>query len=103
MKWKKMIRILMISMLVPALLGAGPAELTWESPVFVNGGEQNRPKGELEEDGKKYRLVSTRIREATKEGELTYASSNVSYALEGNEEPPETAMITVVDESRTGV
>lgn len=60
MQWRKVKRMLAISMLVPALLGAGPAESAWE---------------------------------------MTYASSSISYALEGNEEPPETATILIIDET----
>lgn len=89
----------MIGMLVPALLGAGPARITWESPVFVNGGERHRPTGELEQDGDRYRLISTRIREAKKGGVPTYASAGISYALEDGQEPPGTAVISVKDET----
>lgn len=76
-----------------ALLGAGPETITYESPVFTGGGENYRPKETLTRGEKNYRLVSTKIRQAKKEGELTYVSSSVPYTLEGREEPPETAVI----------
>lgn len=80
--------------------GAEPQadSLTWESPVFTGGGEEYRPKEEMEKEGKKFRLISTRIRSAKKEGNLTYASASIPLSLEGREEPPETAVISVTEE-----
>ena len=73
--------------------------ITYESPVFTGDGEAFRPKELLEQGGITYRLVSTNIRRAKKEGELTYLSSEFSCELEGNDAPPETAVITVWDET----
>ena len=58
------------------------------------GGRRERWDGAIT-----YRLVSTNIRRAKKEGELTYLSSEFSCELEGNDAPPETAVITVWDET----
>ncbi|MCI8453480.1 MAG: hypothetical protein HFE84_02515 [Lachnospiraceae bacterium] len=89
-----------LAFFLPALLGAGSLSgLTWESPVFTDGGEAYRPKEELVQEGKTYRLVSTRIRNATKPSEPTYASANVSFFLEGKEQPPDTARISITDET----
>jgi len=72
--------------------------ITYEGPVFTEENESVRPKETLEQGGRQYRLVSSRIRSAVKEGTLTYASASVSYDLEGKDEPPETAMITLKDD-----
>lgn len=85
--------------LKPIQAEAAQETVTYESPVFTGDGETFRPKEMLERDGKQYRLVSTRIKSAVKEGVLTYASASVPYALEGNQEPPETAWITIKDDS----
>ncbi|MCI8511387.1 MAG: hypothetical protein HFE83_05240 [Lachnospiraceae bacterium] len=90
----------LLALLLWALLGAGPPSgLTWESPVFTDGGEAHRPKEELVQEGKTYRLVSTRIRSATKQSEPTYASASVPFSLEGREQPPDTALISITDEA----
>jgi len=75
------------------------SELIYESPIFTDSGEQYRPKDEMERDGKKYELVSTRIKAARKEGVLTFASAVIPYSLETGEEPPQTAVITIRDET----
>ena len=72
-----------------------PETITYESPVFLGDGEEYKPKEWMEQGGKTYRLVSTNIRRAQKEGELTFLTSESSFELEGTEEPPESAVITV--------
>lgn len=102
MKNRKISRcFLLFGLLMPALLGAGPESngFTYESPIFTGTGELYRPVQELEQGGKRYRLVSERIRQATKAGTLTYVSTSVPYELEGREEPPETAVIPIKDEA----
>ena len=49
----------------------------------------------MEQGGKTYRLVSTNIRRAQKEGELTFLTSESSFELEGTEEPPELSLIHI--------
>lgn len=53
----------------------------------------------LEQNGRSYRLISTELKETTKEGALTYVAANIPYELEGAQEPPETTIITLKDES----
>lgn len=74
-----------------------PETITYESPVFLGDGEEYKPKEWMEQGGKTYRLVSTNIRRTKKEGELTFLSSESSFELEGIEEPPESAVITVTE------
>ncbi|MFR5733960.1 MAG: hypothetical protein ACLUD2_20690 [Clostridium sp.] len=78
---------------------AQPAEtLTLEGPVFTDAGQAPELEEILEQDGKQYRLVSGRIRQASQGGTMTYASVTVPYVLEGRQEPPETAWVTLTDE-----
>lgn len=78
---------------------AQPAEtLTLEGPVFTDAGQAPELEEILERDGKQYRLVSRRIRQASQGGTMTYASVTVPYVLEGRQEPPETAWVTLTDE-----
>lgn len=86
-------------MLSPIQAWAAQETVTYESPIFTDDGENLRPKEILEREGKQYRLVSTRIKSAIKEGTLTYASASIPYVLEGNQEPPETAWITLKDDT----
>lgn len=86
-------------MLSPMQAWAAQETVTYESPIFTGDGEGLRPEEILEREGKQYRLVSTRIKSAVKEGTLTYASASIPYVLEGNQEPPETAWITLKDET----
>ena len=53
--------------------------ITYESPVFLGDGEEYKPKEWMEQGGKTYRLVSTNIRRAQKEGELTFLTSESSF------------------------
>lgn len=99
MKSKRIGLLILIGAAIPVLLGAGPRQTTWIGPIFVNGGEESRPPGELEQAGKQYRLISTRIRGAERKGGQTYAAANIPYTLEGHEEPPETAVVTLTDET----
>lgn len=73
--------------------------VTYESPVFTDGGEPFFPKERLERGGKEYRLVSTKIEPAVKEGTKTYASAVVPYVLEGRQEPPEKAVVALIDDA----
>lgn len=72
--------------------------LTLEGPVFTDAGQAPELKEILGRDGKQYRLVSRRIRQASQGGTMTYASVTVPYVLEGRQEPPETAWVTLTDE-----
>lgn len=83
----------------PGLVWAAAETITYEGPVFTENEEDFRPKETLEQGGKQYRLISSRIKSAVREGTLTYASASIPYALEGNQEPPDTAMITLKDET----
>lgn len=73
--------------------------VVYESPVFTDGGETFLPKEHLERDGKEYCLDSTKIQSAVKEGTKTYASATVPYVLEGRQEPPEKAVVTLIDDA----
>ena len=55
--------------------------------------EETRIEGE-----KEYRLVSKRIRNAKKAGEITYAQVTIPYDLEGDDTVPETADVPLIDE-----
>ena len=72
--------------------------LTYESPIFTGGGEEFLPEETRTEGEKKYRLVSTRIRNAKKTGEMTYAQVTIPYDLEGDDTVPETADVPLIDE-----
>ena len=105
-KWRKLpvAGLVLASVFLMGAAGGGSdgterKTITYESPVFTGDGEAFRPKELLEQGGITYRLVSTNIRRAKKEGELTYLSSEFSCELEGNDAPPETAVITVWDET----
>ena len=70
--------------------------LIYESPIFTDGAfipEETRIEGE-----KEYRLVSKRIRNAKKAGEITYAQVTIPYDLEGDDTVPETADVPLIDE-----
>ena len=73
--------------------------VVYESPVFTDGGEAFLPREQLERDGKEYRLVSTKLQPAVKEGTKTYASAVVPYMLEGRQEPPEKAVVALIDDA----
>lgn len=90
---------------VPVLVGAGPeyaedqaGRLIYESPVFVGDGEAYRPKQEIEQDGRQYRLVTSELQKAIQTGRDRFVSSQISFALEGDWDPPETAGIMVKDD-----
>ena len=72
--------------------------LTYESPIFMGGGEEFLPEETRTEGEKEYRLVSTRIRNAKKTGEMTYAQVTIPYDLEGDDTVPETADVPLIDE-----
>ena len=72
--------------------------LTYESPIFTDGGEAFIPKETRIEGEKEYRLVSKRIRNAKKAGEMTYAQVTIPYDLEGDDTVPETADVPLIDE-----
>lgn len=90
---------------VPVLTGAGPENnkiaagtLIYESPVFIGSGEEFRPKQEIKEDGKLYRLAESELQRAVKDGRKQFVSSWISFSLEGNWDSPGTAEIMVEDE-----
>ena len=70
----------------------------YESPVFVGERKDLIPADIIEEDGKQYRLVSMEEKDAVREKEITYASADIPYLLEGIQKPPDTALITLKDE-----
>lgn len=72
--------------------------LTYESPIFTGGGEEFLPEETRTEGEKEYRLVSTRIRNAKKTGEMTYAQVTIPHDLEGDDTVPETADVPLIDE-----
>ena len=72
--------------------------LTYESPIFTDGGEAFIPEETRIEGEKEYRLVSKRIRNAKKAGEITYAQVTIPYDLEGDDTVPETADVPLIDE-----
>ncbi len=72
--------------------------LTYESPIFTDGGEAFILKETRIEGEKEYRLVSKRIRNAKKAGEMTYAQVTIPYDLEGDDTVPETADVPLIDE-----
>lgn len=119
-RWKFPFQVILV-LLALALLGAGPEdtgveetgsgdgpsyksgdkqaeELIYESPVFIGDGEVYRPAPEMEKEGKRYHLVSSELQKAVKEGRSKLVSSWISFALEGEWEPPEKAEILVADE-----
>lgn len=72
--------------------------LNYESPVFTGDGEAHRPKQELEKDGKQYRLVFSELQKAVKTGRSKFVSSQITFSLEGDWQPPDKAEILVTDE-----
>ena len=72
--------------------------LIYESPIFTDGGEAFIPEEARIEGEKEYRLVSKRIRNAKKAGEITYAQVTIPYDLEGDDTVPETADVPLIDE-----
>ena len=72
--------------------------LIYESPIFTDGGEAFIPEETRIEGEKEYRLVSKRIRNAKKDGEITYAQVTIPYDLEGDDTVPETADVPLIDE-----
>ena len=72
--------------------------LIYESPIFTDGGEAFIPEETRIEGEKEYRLVSKRIRNAKKAGEITYAQVTIPYDLEGDDTVPETADVPLIDE-----
>lgn len=80
-------------------MGEEKETLTYESPVFLDDGSRFIPEEMKIQEGKEYRLVSKRIRNAKKEGTLTYAQVTITYDLEGDETVPETAHVPLIDEA----
>ena len=76
-----------------------PHILAYTGPVFTENEELYLPPEQMEQEGGTYRMVSVRLHNAKKKGISTYASTNISYALEGHQEPPETAVMTLMDEN----
>lgn len=77
------------------------SRISVEGPFFLENQKAEHSKEELIRNGITYRLISERLEDAVQEGTLTYAVSDIAYELEGKQEPPDTASITLVDE-RTG-
>lgn len=79
-----------------------PAEekevLTYESPIFTDGGDAFIPEETKTENGKTYQLVSKQIKNAKKAGEMTYAQVTIPYDLEGDDTVPEMADVPLIDE-----
>lgn len=76
-------------------------KFTYEGPVFGCDEKGQEPDLIIEQGGKKYQRVSLELIDALEEGTLTYVSASIPYELEGNQEPPESAVLTINDE-RTG-
>lgn len=70
-------------------------EIRYTSPVYTNGEIAKEPPDILEQAGKWYRLISKKLKSAEKEGILTYVSTRIPYELEGNTEPPSSAIVTL--------
>lgn len=77
------------------------ARISVNGPFFTEEGNAVHLEKEFVRDGVTYRLVSETLENAVQEGILTYVSSDIAYELEGDQEPPDTAWITLTDE-RTG-
>lgn len=72
-------------------------EFLYTSPVYSNGELAIEPPAVLEQGGKRYRLVSQKLETVESEGVLTYVSTSIAYELEGNQEPPQSAIATLID------
>lgn len=72
--------------------------LTHTGSIVTGDKEPEYPSEEIEYEGKTYRLVSAVLHDAAEKGILTYVTNSISYQLEGMQEPPEKAMMTLVDE-----
>lgn len=73
--------------------------ISYEGPVFTIEKESDYPTEFLEDGGKKYQLVSVELKNTEIQGVLTYVSTSIPYELEGDQEPPETAVVTLKDET----
>lgn len=73
-------------------------QFTYESPIFFENEKKNEPEMIIEQSGKTYHRISLELREAEEAGRLHSVSTSVSYELEGNQEPPDSAMITLIDD-----
>ena len=72
--------------------------LTLEGPVFTRCGTGPGAGGDPGAGWKAVPALSRWIRQASQGGLVTYASVTVPYVLEGRQEPPETAWVTLTDE-----
>ncbi len=76
-----------------------PESLTvWESPVFTGDGAEYYPDDLITLDGQDFELVSFELVPVEQEGDSIFADASVEFLLEGNEEPPESAVITLTNE-----
>lgn len=78
-----------------------PERFTYESPVFFENEKKKEPEETIEQGEKIYQRVSMELRDAREEGTRTYVSTSVSYQLEENQEPPDSVVVTMIDD-RTG-
>lgn len=76
-------------------------QFTYEGPIFLEGEEKKEPDQIIEHDGKMYHRISMELRDAKEEGILHYVSTSILYELEGSQEPPASAVVTLLDD-RTG-
>lgn len=79
-----------------------PEILTYTGPIYNMGEIAEKLPEILEQSGKCYRLVSEELKIVEQDGILTYVSASVPYELEGQQQPPQTAIATLRDE-RGGV
>ena len=92
------ITILFLFWCSPLLSMAQPSmQISYEGPVVEIDQEIEKPPEYMEQNGKQYQLESVELAEVNIPGSLTYVSANISYELEGMQEPPETAEITIKD------
>jgi len=73
-------------------------QMTIRGPVFLKREEAVKPDSTLEQGDITYHLVSTELKEVTKEGETAYVSASIPCELEWNQEPPESTIVTLYDE-----
>lgn len=106
---------------VLALSGAGPADMetgqscentgcrqnpedsskeifVLKSPMYTEEGDVFVPEQELERDGKKYHLVSCIREDSVTDGRTRQVSAEIFCILEGEDSPPETAVILIRDD-----
>lgn len=78
---------------------ASKEQILYEGPVAERTEDLAEPELYLEQNGKVYQLLSSEIKDVKVPGILTYISTRIPYELEGMQEPPEAAVVTVHDEA----